>query len=133
SSNSSAMRPLPPSRKSPSCSKAWKFCTIRRPRRGLVSASFTRGSSVVVSMSSAEADPNADGPVALVDLGDTLCDCTPVLRACMKRLRQQAEHGSDELIIPLPPHLELRRRQVMSEPGFWLRLAPRTTGFELLY
>jgi 5'(3')-deoxyribonucleotidase len=83
-------------------------------------------------MSSAEADPNADGPVALVDLGDTLCDCTPVLRACMKRLRQQGEHESDELIIPLPPHLELRRRQVMSEPGFWLRLAPRTTGFELL-
>jgi hypothetical protein len=83
-------------------------------------------------MSSVETRHDTETPVALVDLGDTLCDCTPALRASMAPLRQPHERESDEFVNPLPQHLELRRRQVMSAPGFWLKLAPRTAGFELL-
>jgi 5'-nucleotidase len=85
-----------------------------------------------MSISSAEAAFDTDMPVALIDLGDTLCDCTSALRASLARLRRPGENESDELISPLSPHLEMRRRQVMSAPGFWLGLAPRTAGFELL-
>ena len=74
----------------------------------------------------------ADGLVALVDLGDTLADCTPVLRAALARLRQPGEHEDDETLVPLPPYLESRRRAVMSTPGFWRELPPRASGFELL-
>jgi hypothetical protein len=81
-------------------------------------------------MSFVEIRADVGMPVALVDLGDTLCDCTPALRAGMAQLRRPGE--SDELIDLLPPHLEMRRRQVMSAPGFWLELPPRSAGFELL-
>jgi 5'-nucleotidase len=83
-------------------------------------------------MSCAEASAGADPPVALVDLGDTLCDCTPALRAGLARLRQPGECEGDEALVPLPPYLESRRRQVMSVSGFWRELAPRAPGFELL-
>jgi 5'-nucleotidase len=83
-------------------------------------------------MSYAETRADIDGPVALVDLGDTLCECTPALRAGMARLRQRGERESDELLSPLPPNLEVRRRQVMSAAGFWRELPVRTAGFELL-
>lgn len=81
-------------------------------------------------MSSVEIGADAGMPVALVDLGDTLCECTPALRARMAQLHRPGESG--ELINPLPPYLEIRRRQVMAAPGFWLELAPRPAGFELL-
>jgi 5'-nucleotidase len=74
----------------------------------------------------------AGAPVALVDMGDTLCECTPKLRVALARLRQPGEREGDEMLLPLPPYLELRRRQVMSTPGFWRELAPRARGFELL-
>jgi 5'-nucleotidase len=83
-------------------------------------------------MSFAETRPDTHGPVALVDLGDTLCECTPALRIGLAQLRQPGDHESDELLNPLPPYLEVRRRQVMSAPGFWSGLEPRTAGFELL-
>lgn len=83
-------------------------------------------------MSCADANSRPDAPVALVDLGDTLCDCTPALRAHLVHLRQPGELESDEALVPLPPYLESRRRQVMSSPGFWRELAPRARGFELL-
>jgi hypothetical protein len=70
--------------------------------------------------------------VALVDLGDTLCDCTPALREGLARLRRPGDRESDEELVPLPPHLELRRKEVMGAPGFWRGLAPRALGFELL-
>lgn len=74
----------------------------------------------------------ADGPVALIDLGDTLADCTPALRAALARLRQPGEREGDQALTPLPPYLESRRRAVMSAPGFWRELPPRAPGFELL-
>jgi 5'-nucleotidase len=83
-------------------------------------------------MSCAEAAVGADAPVALIDLGDTLADCTPALRAALSCLRQPGEHEGDEALVPLPPYLESRRRAVMSAPGFWRELAPRASGFELL-
>ena len=79
-----------------------------------------------------EASVVSEDLVALVDLGDTLADCTPALRAAFARLRQPGEREADEAIIPLPPYLESRRRTVMSAPGFWRELLPRTEGFELL-
>jgi hypothetical protein len=72
------------------------------------------------------------GLVALVDLGDTLADCTPALRAGLARLRQPGESEDDETLVPLPAYLESRRRTVMSVPGFWRELPPRADGFELL-
>lgn len=80
----------------------------------------------------AEAAAGVDAPVALVDLGDTLADCTPALRAALARLRLPGELESDEDLIPLPPYLESRRRAIMSAPGFWRGLLPRAQGFELL-
>jgi hypothetical protein len=74
----------------------------------------------------------AIAPVALVDLGDTLCECTPALRESLARLRQSGESEGDLALNPLPPYLESRRRQVMHAPGFWRALAPRALGFELL-
>ena len=74
----------------------------------------------------------SDGLVALVDLGDTLADCTPALRAALAQLRQPGESEEDEALIPLPPYLESRRRTVMSAPGFWRGLQPRPEVFELL-
>lgn len=74
----------------------------------------------------------SDELIALVDLGDTLADCTPALRAALARLRQPGEREGDEVLIPLPPYLESRRRAVMSVPGFWRELPPRAEGFELL-
>ena len=75
---------------------------------------------------------STNGLVALVDLGDTLADCTPALHAGLARLRQPDDREGDEALIPLPAYLESRRRAVMSVPGFWRGLQPRAEGFELL-
>ena len=85
-------------------------------------------------MSSAESRDAADpaAPVALIDLGDTLCDCTAVLRDGLARLRGPTEDARDDALEALPPHLEARRRLVMSVPGFWRDLPPLPLGFELL-
>ena len=69
--------------------------------------------------------------VALVDLGDTLADCTPTLRTFFSHLRQSGENEEDENLDPLPPYLELRRQRIMSAPGFWRNLPPRPQGIEL--
>jgi 5'-nucleotidase len=74
----------------------------------------------------------ADAPVALIDLGDTLADCTPALRAALAGLRRAGEREGDDSLIPLPTYLEARRRAVMAAPGFWRGLARRAPGFELL-
>jgi hypothetical protein len=79
------------------------------------------------------ADPErTGGPIALIDLGDTLCECTPALRAALMRLRQPGERQEDEALVPLPAYLETRRRHVMSTPSFWRDLPPRQLGMELL-
>lgn len=71
-------------------------------------------------------------PVALVDLGDTLCDCSGVLHQELARLRGPGESAEDEHLQPLPPHLEARRRLVMAAPGFWAQLPPLPLGLDLL-
>jgi len=82
-------------------------------------------------MSSADLDrPGA--PIALIDLGDTLCECSPALGAALRRLRQLGDRPEDEAMIPLPTYLEARRRQVMSAPNFWRDLPPRRSGLEVL-
>lgn len=73
-----------------------------------------------------------DRPVALVDLGDTLCDCSGVLHQGLERLRGPSEQPEDEQLQPLPPHLEARRRLVMAAPGFWAALPPLPLGLALL-
>jgi len=83
-------------------------------------------------MSSDELAVASEGLIALVDLGDTLVECTPALHAALARLRQPGEHENDEHLIPLPSYLESRRRAVMSSPGFWRELPPRAEGFELI-
>jgi 5'-nucleotidase len=73
-----------------------------------------------------------DAPVALVDLGDTLVDCTPAWRVQLARLRMPEDRDGDESLNPLPAYLEERRQAVMSTPGFWRELPPRRSGMELL-
>jgi 5'-nucleotidase len=82
-------------------------------------------------MSLADLD-RTGAPIALIDLGDTLCECTPALGAALRRLRQPGERREDEALVPLPIYLETRRRQVMSAPNFWRDLPPRRPGMELL-
>lgn len=75
-------------------------------------------------------EPHDAAPVALVDLGDTLADCTPALEAALKQLHRP---GAAELHEAAPlPSLDARRRAVLATPGFWRGLAPRAAGFELL-
>jgi 5'-nucleotidase len=75
---------------------------------------------------------HTDAPVALIDLGDTLCECTQALQAEMARLSHPLAPANHELVDLRPSNLEERRRLVMSAPGFWRELAPRKAGFELL-
>jgi len=82
-------------------------------------------------MSFADLD-RTGAPIALIDLGDTLCECTPALGAALQRLRQPGERQEDEALVPLPAYLETRRRHVMSAPNFWRDLPPRGPGLELL-
>jgi 5'-nucleotidase len=95
----------------------------------LGSAITLRDSSGDASMYSGDA---ANAPIALIDLGDTLCECSPAVRAGLAQLRKPGECQSDETLVPLPDYLEARRRHVMAAPGFWRELRPRAEGFELL-
>jgi len=70
-------------------------------------------------MSCAEPDENA--PLALVDLGDTLAECTPALDAALARLGTPDNEASEE-----------RRRAMLATTGFWSGLAPRVAGLSLL-
>ena len=82
-------------------------------------------------MSDAKVGASPGVAVALVDLGDTLCECASALRAGLRRLRQPGDTEDDGTLGTRPPYSESRRRQVMSAPGFWRNLPPRAAGFEL--
>lgn len=69
-------------------------------------------------MSCDEFNPSADAPVALVDLGDTLAECTPALQRALADLRSPGEPEFDATQAALDPLLEARRRAVMAAPGF---------------
>ena len=71
-------------------------------------------------MSSAEA--SEDLPLALIDLGDTLAECTPALHAALARLGPPDDTATGEQ----------QRRMVLATPGFWRGLATRPSGLSLL-
>jgi 5'-nucleotidase len=68
------------------------------------------------------AEPDGTVPVALVDLGDTLAECTPALEAALARAGRAGDDVSDQQ----------QRKLLLSTPGFWSSLAPRAAGFSLL-
>jgi 5'-nucleotidase len=72
---------------------------------------------------------NESRPVALIDLGDTLCDCN---RAINEKFGDLNESTRDEPLTFSPETLERRRRLVMETPGFWRTLPKNVLGFELL-
>lgn len=78
------------------------------------------------------ADGVGDEAIALVDLGDTLCDCSGPLHERLAALRGPGEDAATETREPPPAHVDARRRQIMGSPGFWLGLPPRASGFGLL-
>ncbi len=74
----------------------------------------------------------ASGPIALVDLDGTLCDCAGALARALFEIRGPAENARDENSADPLPHIVARRRMVMSTPGFWRSLDPLPLGFQLL-
>ena len=71
-------------------------------------------------------------PIALMDLGGTLCDCDARLRDGLARLDGAHDPAGDESPEVAAAHQESRRRLVMAAPGFWRDLPPLAVGFELL-
>lgn len=68
-------------------------------------------------MSSASRAPR----VALIDLGDTLCDCSTAVDTVL------SQTGPDN-----STPLDAQRQAITRTPGFWRQLAPSPLGFELL-
>lgn len=68
-----------------------------------------------------------EAPIALVDLGDTLCDVNSALREGLARLNCGQSTSDDSAEV-----LEAKQRMVMNAPGFWRELEPLPCGFELL-
>jgi hypothetical protein len=71
-------------------------------------------------------------PIALIDLGGTLCDCSERLRDGLARLDGAPDPPGDGSPDVAAAHREARRRLVMAAPGFWRELPPLAVGFELL-
>src|SRR4249919_3687538 len=78
------------------------------------------------------ADPGRATPIALIDLGDTLADCTPALQARLAELADPEESRAGETPAALTARLDRRRSAILSTPGFWRDLAPRPQGLALL-
>jgi hypothetical protein len=70
-------------------------------------------------------DPASGRRIALFDLGGTLCDCTERLRDGMSEFEAESRERLEQ-------DLEVRRRLVMGQPGFWCDLPRLPLGFELL-
>lgn len=70
--------------------------------------------------------------IALVDLGDTLAECTQAINSGLAHLGKPSEFKEDGCIITPPFHLESRRHAMLSAPGFWSNLSPREEGFTLI-
>ena len=68
-------------------------------------------------------------PVALIDLGDTLCDCRRALNQKSGELYESARCKPHTFS---PETFEQRRRLAMETPGFWRTLPKNVLGFELL-
>ena len=71
-------------------------------------------------------------PIALLDLGGTLCDCSASLRDGLALLAGPNDPTEGESAEVAAANLEARRRLVMGAPGFWRDLPPLAAGFELL-
>ncbi|MEJ8848458.1 5' nucleotidase, NT5C type [Variovorax rhizosphaerae] len=70
--------------------------------------------------------------MALIDLGDTLADCTPALLATLAQPRPSNGAVGGASSLSSMDEFESRRRAVLSAPGFWRALAPRPAGLSLL-
>jgi 5'-nucleotidase len=73
-----------------------------------------------------------DSLIALVDLGDTLADCTAALEVALRCLSSGADETRQEVGGDSRGRFEVQRRTVMHAPGFWRNLSPRPRGRELL-
>jgi 5'(3')-deoxyribonucleotidase len=78
------------------------------------------------------ANPGRATPIALIDLGDTLADCTPALQARLAELADSEKRGAGETPAALAMRLDRRRSAILATPGFWRDLAPRPQGLALL-
>ena len=81
-------------------------------------------------MSSAERGQAA--PIALIDLGDTLADCTPALQARLAQAVDADERTTGAAPAEMAARLDDRRAAILTAPGFWRDLAPRPQGLALL-
>jgi len=81
-------------------------------------------------MSSAERGQAA--PIALIDLGDTLADCTPALQARLAQAVDADERTTGAAPAEMAARLDDRRAAILTAPGFWRDLAPRPQGIALL-
>jgi 5'(3')-deoxyribonucleotidase len=73
--------------------------------------------------------------VALIDLDGTVADCDGALQEAMKLLQAPEEplyqdrySGGIE-----PPYIEMRRKLIQRQPGFWRNLKPIPRGFEVVH
>ena len=78
------------------------------------------------------AAPAPAGPIALVDLDGTLCDCAGAIAKALAEVRGPEEDPRIEDSADPPAHIIARRRIIMSAPGFWRDLNPLPLGFEIL-
>lgn len=76
--------------------------------------------------------PTASGPIALVDLDGTLCDCAGAIAKALAEMRGPGEDPSLEESADPPAHIISRRRTIMSVPGFWRDLEPLPLGFQII-
>jgi hypothetical protein len=81
-------------------------------------------------MSSAEPAPAT--PIALIDLGDTLADCTPALQARLAAAAESEDGPAGGAPAALAARIDRRRSAILATPGFWRDLAPRPQGLALL-
>jgi len=78
------------------------------------------------------ADPGRATPVALIDLGDTLADCTPALQARLAEMAGSEERRAGDMPAALAAQVDRRRSAILATPGFWRDLSPRPQGMALL-
>jgi hypothetical protein len=78
------------------------------------------------------ADPARATPIALIDLGDTLADCTPALQARLAAMAGSEERRAGEAPAALAAQVDRWRSAILAAPGFWRGLSARPQGMALL-
>jgi len=78
------------------------------------------------------ADPARATPIALIDLGDTLADCSPALQARLAAMAGSEERRAGEAPAALAAQVDRWRSAILAAPGFWRGLSARPQGMALL-